>query len=348
MPPQRPNFLSFAGRADLDEGTAYAVCRMIDVVGYQIKADWDWDWLKERHGDYRSLIDRSLAGAAWNLLVQKDCLSLQTTSDEMPQMSTIEPLEGLTNLRSLVLQNNLVTDLRPSSGMVKLRYLNCYGNRIADLAPLKHLRSLEVIELGDNPLASLRVLEQLPNLRKLAISTNQVECLLECKRLPSIQVLEVRGEGSVANLTQFPEMPFLKVLRVFRLRDTAGIERFASLGTLELSQGDFPRLEGLEKLKGLTHCEASTSRSLSLQPLSGLYALRSLQVSSPNVQDLSALARLPVLHEVHISDKSSFDRGELDALCRALTPWGEEFRTPWKKVTPSLDVEIVSQETFDF
>src|SRR2546426_782561 len=321
MKPAQLSFLSFADRADLDEETAYAVCQLIDVVGCHIKDDWDWNWLKERRDDYRSLINRSLARAAWNLLAQRDWLSLQATDDETRRISTIAPLEGLTNLRSLVLQNNRVTDLQPLSGMVKLRYLNCYANRIADLAPLAQLKSLEELQLGNNPIESFAVLEQLPKLRKLSISTDQVECLTLCKRLPTMQVLEIQGEGSVDNVTNFPEMPSLKVLRAYQLGDTAGLERFASLGTLELIYGHFSRLEGIERLKGLTHLEAWTSQPLSLQPLSAMYALRRVKVLAPKVDDLSALARLPVLHEVHVGDEAQCDRAEFAALCKSLTPW---------------------------
>lgn len=346
--PQQPSFLRLARQADLDDETAYTICQMIDTVGWQIKEKWDWNWLKKRRRNYRSLIDKSLVSAAWNLLVQKDWLSLQTTDDETRRISTIAPLEGLTNLRSLVLQNNLIADLRPLSGMSKLKYLNCHRNRVADIGPLEHLHLLERLELGKNPLTSLRALEHFPNLRRLAISTDQVPRLTQCKRLSSIQVLEVSGEEAVDNVTDFPEMPSLKVFRVYQLRDTIGIERFASLGTLETIYGHFSRLERLEQLKGLTHLEAWTSRPLSLQPVSALYALRRIEVLAPKIEDLSALTRLPVLHEVHIGDKAKCDRAELAELCSSLTPWADEFRASEKKASPSLNLETVSQEAFDF
>jgi hypothetical protein len=353
MKTEQPSFLRLALKTDLDEETAYTICQLISAVGGDIKGyDWDWEWFREKRGNYRSLINRSLAMQAWRLLAEKDELSLQTISDEDPRVSTVVPLEGMTNLRMLWLQNNYIADLQPLTKMSKMRHLNIYSNKVTDLSPLAHLQSLEILHLGENPVESFAALEQLPNLRWLLLSTDQVACFTRCKRLPSLQTLVIECEGSVDDLTNFPEMPSLKVLDMQGLKETAGIEQFPSLSTLELIYGQFSRLDGVEKLKGLTHLEAWSSQPLSLQPLSTMYALRRVKILAPEVTDLSALSRLPVLHEVRIGDrhdanKIPCNRVELEALNKSLTPWSDEFKASEKKTSPSLDIEIVSQDTFD-
>lgn len=351
----QPSFLRLALKADLDEETAYAICRLIGTVGWEIKGKkWDWDWLKEKRGDYQSLISRSLVVPAWRLLAEKEWLSLQTTDDETRRITTVAPLEGMTNLRSLVLQNNEIADLQPLSKMSGLKYLTIYRNKVSDLSSLANLDSLEKLDLAYNPIESFTVLGQLSKLRWLALSTDQVPCFTRCKCLPSVQVLEITGEAPVDTVANFPEMPSLKVLRVDQLRDMAGMERFPSLSTLRLIDGRFSRLDGMEKLRGLTHLEAWSSQPLSLQPLSIMYALRRVEIlAPPGVTDLSALSRLPVLHDVRIGDqhdanKIPCNQAELEALCKSLTPWSDEFRAPEKKASPSLAIETVSQETFDF
>jgi len=347
MTTSESDFLNLCQRRDLDDETAFTICRMISVVGFQIQANWDWNWLENKNEDYRALITIPLARAAWELLLQKDWLSLQTTDNESRRIMAICPLAGLVNLRSLVLQNNLVADLQPLSSLSKLKYLNCYQNRVTDISPLKHLRHLESLELGKNPLASLKVLEELPNLRRLAITTDQVSLLSGCKRLPSIEILEIDGEEPVDTVKDFPEMPSLKVLRVDQLRETAGIERFASLGTLKLKCGHFSNLDGVEMLKGLTHLEAWTSRPLGLGPLSALYTLRRVEILAQKVDGLSTLARLPVLHEIHMCDDTKYNRAELKVINKSLTPWTDEFKAPEEKASPALEIETVSQEMFD-
>lgn len=149
------------------------------------------------------------------------------------------------------------------------------------------------------------------------------------------------------NVANFPEMPSLRMLCVYQLKDIAGLERFASLGTLELIYGQFLRLNGMEQLKMLTHFKAWTSRLLSLQPLSALYALRRVEIRAPKADDLSALARLPVLHEVKMCDGTEYNQAELETLNKSLTPWAGEFRALAKKTSPSMEIETVSLERFD-
>jgi hypothetical protein len=349
----QPNFLRLARQADLDEETAYTICRLISGVGWEVKGnDWDWDWLENGNGNYGSLINGSLVVPAWQLLAGKDWLSLQTTDDETRRIKTVAPLEGMTNLRSLVLQNNEVADLQPLTKMSKLKRLTLYRNKVSDPYPLANLQSLEELNLAYNPIESLAVLEQLHKLRWLSLSTDQVPCFAKCGCLSKIQVLEITGEALVDNVVNFPEMPALKVFRVYELKDTAGIERFPSLTTLELIGGRFSCLDGVEKLKGLTHLEAWSSQPLSLQLLSGSYGLRSVKILAPEVADLSALSRLPVLHEFRAgardSEKITCNQAELEALRKLLTPWADEFKAPDKKAGPSFDIEVVNQETFDF
>src|SRR5437879_8869149 len=188
---KQSSFLRLALKPDLDEETAYTSCQLISAVGLEIKGySWDWEWFREKRGDYRSLISRSLAVRAWRWLAEKEGLSLQMTSDDMPRVSTVVPLGDMTNLRRLVLQNNEIADLQPLSKMSKLKFLTIYRNKVSDLSSLAHLQSLEVLSVEYNPIESLAVLEQLPKLRWLALSTDQVGCFAHCKRLPSVQVLE--------------------------------------------------------------------------------------------------------------------------------------------------------------
>ena len=235
----------------------------------------------------------------------------------------------------------------PLLSLERLRELDVSENRVRDIASLRHLSQLEELDLRKNPLSSLTPLEQLPKLRSLSISTDQVPCLFHCKRLPSLQVLEICGEQPIENVAGLPEMPGLKVLEVASLQDTAGIERFTSLETLELTNGNFSRLDEVGTLGRLTHLRAWTNSPLSLQPLGATYALRRLDLSSARVTDLRALDRLPVLHEIVVSRASRCDWRQLKKLCEALTPWETEFKGSRTEKVPSLELDVVSESTFD-
>lgn len=347
MKTAEPSFLTLARKRDLDQETAFTICRMINSVGWELVEEWDWNWLEKKRRNYRPLIKHELLEGAWKLLLEKEWYSLQNISGK--KISTIHPLDGLVNLRTLVLGGNLIEDLGPVSGMVQLRELNCINNRVRDLSPLRNLQSLEELALIENPVESFRVLEALPALKELRISIDQVPAFVECKRFPALRILSVAGgEGSIKSLAAFPEMPHLKVLNVKNLKDLTGIERFNQLETLDLSHGDFTSLVLLSGLKKLTHLYISASNPIDVEPLGRLSALRSLTTSCPRVQGLSSLRGLPVLHEVKFNDEASCDADELEALRKDLTSWDTEFRAERTGTTPGINLEAVDQKTFDY
>jgi len=344
----KPPFLTLARNPGLDQETAFAICRMLDSVGRVLLDDWDWDWLEKKRQDYRSLIDLAIVEPAWKLLLTMEWFSLQTVSNHDKKISTIAPLEGMLNLRTLVLQNNLITDLSPLSRSLGLKALNCFRNRIRDLTPLRTLQSLEELGVAENPVGSFQALEDLPNLRKLYMSASQIPGLSKCKRLGAVQALTVSDDGVIKNFVRFPEMPALKVFTAWNAKELTGIERFASLETLGFFGGKFSSLNSLATLKELTHLTICTSTPVSVEPLRGLYALRYLSVNCPKVRGLTELARLPALREIEMDDESTCDAKELGALRKNLTEWDAEFKADGREVQPSLHLEIVDQETFDY
>jgi hypothetical protein len=347
MTKPEPLCLTLARDPKLDNETAFTICRMIEYVGSSIRDDWDWDWLRKKRKNYRKLIDLDLLKDAWDELFQKDWFSLQTTNDVDKRISTIVPLEGLTNLRSLVLQNNLITDLRPLSGMTQLSNLSIYTNRISDLTPLKDLYALEELSLGDNPLESLQVLEQLPNLRELGLTPDQVSKFEECKRLPRLAALDIYGDQKIPHFKNWPEMPTLKLLKAYATQNLEGLERFITLETLKLLCGTYSDLNPLQNLKALTHLELITSQPLAIEPLAKLHALRCLVIHCPKIDNLDAIANLPVLAKLDVG-KSECARQQLEAIQKDLGSWDKEFKTEKTRTEPSLTLEVVDQETFDY
>jgi Leucine-rich repeat (LRR) protein len=347
MTKPEPLCLTLARDPKLENETAYTICQMIDSVGSSIRDDWDWDWLQKKRKNYRKLIDLDLLKDAWDELYQKDWFSLQTTNDIDKRISTIVPLGGLTNLRTLVLQNNLITDLRPLSGMSKLTNLSISANQVSDLIPLKNLLSLEELSLGGNPVDSLRVLEELPNLRELNLTPDQLPKFEECKSLPRLAALDVYGDQRIPHFKNWPEMPALKLLKAYAAQNLDGLERFTSLETLKLSVGTYSDLNPLRNLKALNHLELIASQPLTAEPLAKLHALRSLIIHCPKVEGLTALAGLPVLRKLDLG-KSACNRLQLEAIQSGLGSWDKEFKTEKNKVEPALHLEVVSQETFDY
>ena len=82
--------------------------------------------------------DRSLTQAA----LQEHLVGLHVHDKGIVNLTG---LEHATNLQSLGLIGNKISDLSPLSGLTKLGFLNLGGNQISDLRPLAGLTRLEKI-----------------------------------------------------------------------------------------------------------------------------------------------------------------------------------------------------------
>jgi Leucine-rich repeat (LRR) protein len=85
----------------------------------------------------------------------------------------IEPLTHMTNLQTLYLDNNLISDITPLANLISLTHLSLgcahtgAGNRIRDLTPLSGLTNLEELVLSSNLVSDLTPLSGLTNLKRL-------------------------------------------------------------------------------------------------------------------------------------------------------------------------------------
>ncbi len=98
--------------------------------------------------------------------------NLQTLWLRLNWLTDISVLSALTNLEHLVLHRNLVSDLSPLSGLTKLYHLNLDNNRVSDISPLSSLTNLRELILYDNRITGLSALVGLTSLELLEVRAN--------------------------------------------------------------------------------------------------------------------------------------------------------------------------------
>jgi Leucine-rich repeat (LRR) protein len=81
----------------------------------------------------------------------------------------LDGLEGMTQLKSLSLFHNEITDLEPLSKLHKLEQLDVSDNRISDISPLVNLPNLTDLNLGGNKINEIRILGEIPKLTNLIL-----------------------------------------------------------------------------------------------------------------------------------------------------------------------------------
>ncbi|MDI9869055.1 COR domain-containing protein, partial [Flectobacillus roseus] len=80
----------------------------------------------------------------------------------------------LTNLNSLDLRNNKITDIRFLEKLTNLNSLDLRNNKITDIRFLEKLTNLNSLDLRNNKITDFRFLEKLTNLNSLDLRSNQI------------------------------------------------------------------------------------------------------------------------------------------------------------------------------
>lgn len=352
-------FSEYALSSDLTEDETYTVELLIEGVRSDFDpAYWhEWDDRDKRLDarkapGYQPHFSPEHVAPTAKKLLETSWLSLQRINRGQRPVRNLKTLRGLPKITTLVLTNNDIADLTPLAFCPQLHELILNANPVQDLTPLTHCQNLESLEIADIPAEDFSPLQDLPKLRELEISSDQLPAFTRLKCLPALRKLTLRlgnlDSDSLCDFRRFPDMPELRVIWGADAGSLEGLQQFPKLENLVNLDGPFDSLEPLQALHTLTHINILDSHVASLKPLRKLPALREVFLSTSRADlDLSPLESLPALHDAVIKCAKN-PHPALDRLRAELTPWDVEFRSEKPRHTPSLEIEAVDQETFDF
>jgi len=186
--------------------------------------------------------------------------NLNTLQLSANHISDISPLTTLTSLTTLSLDHTQIVDLSPLEKLVRLEHLELFGNETPearDYTPLINLQELTFLGFGQNGISDLEplveVLLELPNLTRLSLSWNQIS-------------------------------------------DISPLAELVNLEELWLHENDVEDISALAYLVNLTELRIPWNPRISdLSPLAGLTNLRLLQLGGEQTKDTSPLAHLTYL-----------------------------------------------------
>lgn len=126
------------------------------------------------------------------------------------KISTIENLEGLTNLRQIELGANRVREIQNLETLTGLEELWLGKNKITEIKGLDTLTNLKILSIQSNRLRSISGLEKLVNLEELHISHNLLTSLDGLEHNVNLQVIDISwnpiehltGLENLAHLTE--------------------------------------------------------------------------------------------------------------------------------------------------
>ena len=198
--------------------------------------------------------------------MESDVASLTGLDASRRGITTLVGLEHASQLVSLQIAGNSISDLDPLSGLRNLRTLVANENRISSLAPLGALTALTSLQIADNPLDERALCDDLLDLEERGVSVQRsadMECPpLEVRLVPdSVVALEGRSAQFALELSGGPS--YLKAAWSCVADDT-GVALAAPTEVGCEATGVAPGSTGVRVLAQLGRFEASATASLTV------------------------------------------------------------------------------------
>jgi small GTP-binding protein len=209
------------------------------------------------------------------------------------QIKDLEPISGLVNLQKIELSLNQISELNPLKGLENLQALGLDHNPISDLNPLKGLSNLQTLDLKANQVSDLSPIADLENLQSLGLDQNQVSDLSPLKGLSNLLTLEL-AENSISDLFPLKELDRLQSLDLSKnqISDLRQLKNLSNLRTLDLSQNQINDIDSLANLVKLNRLQLYQNQISDLKPLVGLHNLQTLRLSQNQISDIGPLTKL--------------------------------------------------------
>ena len=127
------------------------------------------------------------------------------------QLTDIEPISGLQNLRYVYINNNLVSNVSPLSGLTGLLHLNIHENMIQDVSGLSALVNLTLLDIHDNQITDISALLGMTQLNKLIVQQNDIDDVSALAQMTQLETLsfsfnEVSDVSPLAGLTALKDL----------------------------------------------------------------------------------------------------------------------------------------------
>ena len=135
-----------------------------------------------------------------------------TSNIEGKKIDSVEPLAPLTQLQTLYLKQDGITDISALGSLVNLEQLDVSGNyEIADITAVKDMSKLQTLDFSINSVADLTPAAGLGSLQRLNGSDNQIASLPDMSAMTSLTALDLSKNqltdvSALASLSQLEEL----------------------------------------------------------------------------------------------------------------------------------------------
>lgn len=241
------------------------------------------------------------------------------------EITNINPLTELSELRSLDCSNTKVSDISPIRNHNKIKELNISNTKITDISNLKYANVVQIFEANNININDISIVTFFNDLTNLSLSNTNI--------------------SDVSPIADCKELSFLNLSHT-RIDSLSALKNLDKLHNLDISNNNINDLEPLRNLVNLNFLNIDSTDVADLSPLEGLTKLNEINCANTKVSSLDPLSNMLYLNKIYC-DNSLVTKEIADAFMReksnvlvisetkALEMWWEDLPSFWKTLLSS-------------
>ncbi len=230
------------------------------------------------------------------------CTNLDTLDIGYNGITDLIPLFYLQKMKRLKLDNNAIEDISSLRYFNQLIDLALNNNNIEDLSYISSLTKLTILYLNDAKIGDISPLGNLLNLQYLNLSANPIDDLTPISSIDSLKTLELINMESF-DFDQINEITNLQTLYLTNtpVANLDPIANITSLQNLIMNNCGITNIDSLSRLNKLAKLYMTDNNIRDITPLTELYELIELGLGNNNITDI-----LPLVNNWGISGAKDY------------------------------------------
>ncbi len=215
-------------------------------------------------------------------------VELNVADDE--NITSLEPLSELSELRSLNCSGTKVSDINPIRNLNKIKELNISGTNVTDISNLKYANVVQDFKADNIQISDISVVSFFKDLNSLSLANTNVNDITPVSKCVNLTTLNLSG-------TQITDLsPLTNLLKLY---------------DLDIANTLVTNISPLQGLVNLHFLNVEGTKITDLSPLNSLDRLNEINFSNTQVSDLMPLDNMSRLTKVYC-DNSLVDKGIAD------------------------------------
>ena len=205
-----------------------------------------------------------------------------------------------TTIETLILSDNIITDLSPLTEMPCLSTLYLYGNPISDISLLSGIPTLTTLNIGNTKVTDFSPFAD-SALQWLNLSGAPIADYSPLLKMPQLKTLWV-SQLDAEDLSIFPQLTRLGSLSIYNspeLTDLTPLKGLTDLTFLDLVDDGIKNIDGIDQFPNLYYLCLMGNPITDLSPLTNPPIVRSLNLTYLGIDDYSFLTQISTLKSVY-------------------------------------------------